>query len=154
MKITRLAALGAALLVTAGLALALRGSARMPLRSPARPATPVIEPSDGESTIQRALRLAAIDSTKKSAWVDSVAGVDLARLSTPKREVFLRFANAERCTCGCGFTLAACRQFDTSCEVSLPRVTALYDSVEAGRLVRTAGLRPRPPGTALPAASR
>src|SRR5204862_1231892 len=54
-------------------------------------------------------------------WTDDARGVDLSVLTPAKREIFLRFANAERCTCGCGYTLAACRAYDLTCPVSLPR---------------------------------
>ena len=103
-----------------------------------------VEPTDGESAVQRALRLASVDSTKKTTWVDEVPGSDLKILTAGRREVFLRFVNSERCTCGCGFTLGACRQYDSSCEVSLPRVKRLYDSVATGQLTDATGLRTRP----------
>ena len=61
-----------------------------------------------------------------------------------RRGIFVRFANAERCTCGCGYTLAACRAFDSSCDVSAPRVQSLLDSVRAGRIRSAAGIRKRP----------
>jgi len=114
------------------------------IRGPARPADP---PAVGqpESDVDRALRLAAIDSTKKNEWVDELPGTDLSGLSPARAEVFLRFANARRCTCGCGFTLAACRRFDPSCEVSGPLVAALLDSVSKGFLADARGVRERPP---------
>ncbi len=117
------------------------------------PRTPVakapaafVEPADGESTVQRALRLAAIDSTKKNAWVNEVPGADMKSFSPQQRQVFIAYVNAERCTCGCGFTLGACRQYDSSCEVSLPRVRRLYDSVAAGQLTEARGVRLGPGG--------
>ena len=71
-------------------------------------------------------------------------GFDLVALSASQREIFVRFANAERCTCGCGYTLAACRAFDSSCDVSAPRVQTLFDSVKAGRIRSAARIRERP----------
>jgi len=136
-------ALGAAALLVAGLAAAIR-HARSP-RAPSRAAPAVGEPSD--STIEQALRQipAAVDSAAlKSRWVDEVRGVDVSALSPKRREIFLRFANAERCTCGCGYTLGACRAYDLTCPVSLPRVETLLDSVRAGRIPSAAGLRERP----------
>jgi hypothetical protein len=82
----------------------------------------------------------------KTGWRDRVRGIDMAAFTPAQRELFLRFANAEPCTCGCGFTLAACRDNDLTCEVSLPRVEALRDSVLAGRIRSAAGLRRRPDG--------
>ena len=87
------------------------------------------------------------DSTEiKTGWRDHVRGIELAAFAPKQRDIFLRMANAEACTCGCGFTLAACRENDLTCPVSLPRVEALRDSVLAG-LIRTA-----PPRRAAPLA--
>lgn len=109
-----------AVLVGAGYALLPRAAG---VRRP--PAT-----ADTAGVVERALALAA-DTTKRHAWVDAVPGIDDAGLSPGARAAFIRLANAERCTCGCGFTLAACRVYDPSCEVSLPLVRALLDSVAA-----------------------
>jgi hypothetical protein len=90
---------------------------------------------------------ALVDSAElKSRWQDEVRGVDVAALDPARREIFLRAANAQRCTCGCGFTLAACRAYDLTCPVSLPRVESLFDSVRAGRIKSAEGLRERPAG--------
>jgi hypothetical protein len=58
--------------------------------------------------------------------------------------VFLRLVNTRFCTCDCGYTLGACRNFDTTCEVSGPIVAALLDSVRAGHAFSVEGLRERP----------
>src|SRR5262249_20046602 len=100
----------------------------------------------GEDVVARALRLAAIDTTKKKAWVDDIPDLDLASLSGGQRETFLRIANGRRCTCGCGFTLAGCRRFDSEGEGSGPRAEALFHSVRAGRVTGAAGVPGRPPG--------
>ena len=142
-RIRRLVVILAALVVVAA-ALLLSQAAH----PPARRRAVVIEGGEpGENDVARALRLAGVDSTKKNEWVEAVPGIDEAGLSPEQRELFVRFANAERCTCGCGFTLAACRRFDSSCEVSLPRVEALLDSVRRGLLADASGLRERPPAT-------
>ena len=136
----RLVVLLAAVVAVAGVALVLRSTLR-PSRAPA----PVVQGGEpGENDVERALRLAGIDSTKKNEWVEDVPGADLSRLPARGRELFVRFANAERCTCGCGFTLAACRRFDSTCEVSGPRVEALIDSIARGRVTDASGLRERP----------
>lgn len=137
----RLVVLLAVVVLVAGVSVVLR--TRSPQES-ARKSSAIAEPDTGESAVQRALRLAGIDSTKKNAWVDEVPGADIRGWTPARREVFLRFVNAERCTCGCGFTLGACRQYDSSCEVSLPRVKRLYDSVAAGLLTDASGVRARP----------
>ena len=134
-------------------------SFHMPLRSP-EPAGEVAggpterverngQPSgqgDGEDVVARALRLAAIDTTKKQQWVDDLPDLDLATLTSGQRETFLRIANGRRCGCGCGFTLAGCRRFDSECETSGPKAEALYDSVRSGRVSSAAGFRGRPAG--------
>jgi len=79
-------------------------------------------------------------------WVDDVKGLEFADLDPRRREVFLRFANARSCTCGCGYTLAGCRAYDPTCEVSLPLAQALLDSVRSGAVSSARGLRERPHG--------
>jgi hypothetical protein len=98
-----------------------------------------------DAVIDRALAIAGADSARMRArWHDDVRGFDLDRLDANKRDVFLRFANAERCTCGCGFSLAGCRASDMTCETSGPRLTALLDSVRSGSLRNANGLGSRP----------
>jgi hypothetical protein len=106
------------------------------------PDTGLAMPNDA---IHRGLEPAADDSAAiKTRWVDEIPGIDLAALDPARREIFIRFANAEQCTCGCSYTLAACRAYDSSCEVSAPRVQTLFDSVTAGRIKSAAGIRKRP----------
>lgn len=109
---------------------------------PPRPAPPEVG-ATGEDT-GSAPGGAVVDSTKKDQWVDELTRVDLAALGPERGELFLRFANTRRCTCGCGFTLAACQVYDPSCEVSGPIVDALLDSVSRGLLADARGLRERP----------
>jgi hypothetical protein len=106
-----------------------------------------------EELIARALRQARVDSATrtlpgsaedKSRWVAEVKGFDVSDLPAGRREMFVRFANAQRCTCGCGYTLAGCRTYDPSCPVSAPRVGKLLDSVRAGRYSSAARARPKP----------
>lgn len=100
-----------------------------------------------DRAVDQALDLAGRDSSLiKNRWHDEVSGLDLAALDPWRHELFIRFANAERCTCGCGYTLAGCRASDMSCEVSGPRLAALLDSVHSGRIRNASGLRARPNG--------
>ncbi len=120
----------AVLLLVAGVGVAAwqwRASMRGPAPLP-QPAAPAGEPR-GERAIEEALSQAAPDS-------DS--------LPAAKREIFLRYANAESCTCGCGYTLAGCRASDMSCDISGGRLAALMDSVRAGAIANARGLRERP----------
>ena len=103
-------------------------------------------PDDDEDVVARALRLAAIDTMKKNAWVDNIPDLELDSLPATSRQVFLRIANGRRCGCGCGFTLAGCRRFDSECETSGPRARALFDSVRAGQITTAAGFPERSSG--------
>jgi hypothetical protein len=76
--------------------------------------------------------------------MDEVRDVDASALSERQREVFVRYANARFCECGCGFTLAACRVYDPTCPVSLPLLERLRDSVAAGGVTRVEDLRAPP----------
>jgi hypothetical protein len=135
-------------------AIVLRGAFEMPLRArDASPAAPGREGAGapaggdvdaGEDVVARALRLAAVDSTKKKEWVDDIPDLELASLSPAAHETFLRIANGRRCRCGCGFTLAGCRRFDSECEVSGPRAQALFDSVRTGLVASAEGFPERP----------
>jgi hypothetical protein len=115
-------------------------------RHPHPASSPALTPPVAD-VIGEALEAARVDSAAiKRRWIDDVRGIDLTRLDPPRRELFLRYANAERCTCGCGYTLAGCRATDMSCEISGPHLDALLDSVRAGRITSARGLRARPGG--------
>ena len=141
----RILGLVAALAAVALGAVLLHRSFGLPMRvRPAGGSVAATAEDAGEDVIARALRLAAVDTTKKRAWVDDIPDLDLAALTSAKRETFIRVANGRACTCGCGFTLAGCRRFDSECEFSGPRASALYDSVQTGKLTRADGYRERP----------
>jgi len=89
-------------------------------------------------------RKALASDKEKSKWVAVVPQLDVSGLSQKQLEIFLSAANTQRCTCGCGYTLAGCRVYDSSCEKSGPRVAALLDSVRAGQIHSAAGLRTAP----------
>ena len=138
--------LGLVLLIV--LAVAVGFAVRAALYPTPRKAPVVIEEDAGEeSRSARAERLAAVDSSEKTTWVDEIPQFDVSMLTPQQNRLFIRFANAQSCTCGCGFTLAACRRYDSECDVSLPRVERLRDSVAAGLLTRVDGLR-EPPAAA------
>ncbi len=123
---------------------AMHSSFDMPVRQSAPEAVAPAPDEGGEDVVARALRLARIETDEKTRWVDELPDLDLAALTPASREVFLRLANGRSCSCGCGFTLAACRRFDDQCEVSGPRARALYDSVRTGRIRTAEGFRERP----------
>jgi hypothetical protein len=103
-------------------------------RSAGAPLDAEDDPLVTDTVVEQALG-ATSDSVLKTLWKDEVQGVDVTHLSEVQRTLFVKLANAQRCTCGCGYTLAGCRTYDPTCEVSLPRVEALLDSVRRG-LVR------------------
>jgi thiol-disulfide isomerase/thioredoxin len=45
-------------------------------------------------------------------------GVDLTKLTPEQKKIALHRFNADACTCGCKFTLAQCRIWDSACAVS------------------------------------
>ena len=120
-------------------------------RPPARPAAPVSGaatlPDPGADVVARAMEgvAAPVDSAEiKSRWHDEVRGVEIADLDPAQRELFVRYANAGRCTCGCGYTLAGCKASDMSCEESGARLETMLDSIRTGKLRSAKGIRERP----------
>jgi len=120
-------------------------------RAPRPTETADVNPSD--EVIAQALRQARGDTAAaadsgaaddKSRWMPEVKGFDVSDLTVERREMFVRFANAQRCTCGCGYTLAGCRTYDPTCPVSGPRVEKLLDSLRAGRYSSPGRARPAP----------
>lgn len=140
--LTRLIGLLLLAIVVAAVGFAVHGALQP--HAPKRPPMVAEPPGGEESDLARTQRLAAVDSSEKTTWVDEIPELDVSMLTPARRELFIRFANAQSCTCGCGFTLAACRRYDSLCDVSLPRVERLRDSVAAGLLTRAHGLRQRP----------
>ena len=120
-----------------------------------RPPSPGLAPPPGEPSegvIGQALRSAPpepsaspVDSTEiKQRWQDQAAGIDVSGLDSTRLELFLRHANAQRCTCGCGYTLAGCRASDMTCDVSGARLEALLDSIRTRHIRSARGIRARP----------
>lgn len=132
----------AAVALLAGLGLAVRQWRAQPLST--RASAPADTSGD---VVEQALgQIPAPDDSAaiKARWLDEVPGADVANLTQEGREIFVRAANSQHCTCGCGFTLAGCRASDMTCDVSRGRVEALLDSVRSGRLRSAQGLRERP----------
>lgn len=109
------------------------------------PLPPIAAPDDtSEDVIDQALGQVPVDSTElRNRWLDEVRFADVSGLTAAQADLFVRAANTRRCSCGCGFTLATCRAYDTTCPVSGGYAEALIDSVRNG-LVRDRGLRERP----------
>jgi thiol-disulfide isomerase/thioredoxin len=66
-----------------------------------------------------------------AAQANKIPGVDLSTLSSERRAAALQALNSERCTCGCGLTLAQCRVDDPDCTVSLPLAQELVKKMAA-----------------------
>jgi hypothetical protein len=153
MRATRWIAGLAVLLLVGGLAAAVRSRRQAETATVPAPAAPAAEasPEDEAPATEAAIpdddvhRKALEGHSDKSKWVEEVPGLDVSDLRPQQRDVFLSAANSQRCTCGCGYTLAGCRVYDSSCEKSGPRVAALLDSVRAGQVRDATGLRSRPP---------
>jgi hypothetical protein len=130
--------------LVAGVSMAVRQWSTRP--APPHPATLATDPREAmpHDSVHAAFRHGGVDDDEKNRWRDELPGADVAALTPERREIFLRLANTRRCTCGCGYTLAACRAYDTSCEKSLPKATALLDSVSQGWISDAIGARTRP----------
>jgi thiol-disulfide isomerase/thioredoxin len=61
-------------------------------------------------------------------------GVNTRGLNPEQLAAALRKFNAEKCTCGCGFTLAQCRIYDPDCAISKDRCAAIVKEVLAGNM--------------------
>lgn len=58
-------------------------------------------------------------------------GVDLSKLTDEQKKIALRRFNAESCTCGCKFTLAQCRIWDSACAVSKAATEKIITKISA-----------------------
>jgi len=58
-------------------------------------------------------------------------GVDLSKLTSEQKKVVLHRFNADTCTCGCKFTLAQCRIWDSACAVSKAATEKIVTEVVA-----------------------
>jgi len=140
-----------ALVVYALVTVALQWRKPAPRPAPAPVNVAALDTATSDRVVNEALGQIPVDSAAiKNGWRDEVGGVDLATFTPQQREIMVRAANSERCTCGCGFTLAACRAYDLTCPVSLPRVEALADSVKRGLIASARGLRTKPEGLVQP----
>ena len=68
-----------------------------------------------------------------AAFATSIPGVDLSHHSPAGKQQALTRMNTERCTCGCGLTVAQCRINDPSCDVSLPQAKKIAEEATTAR---------------------
>ncbi len=62
-------------------------------------------------------------------------GVDLSKLTPDQKKTVLHRFNADTCTCGCKFTLAQCRIWDSACAVSKTATEKIIAEVSAAPAV-------------------
>jgi SEC-C motif len=58
-----------------------------------------------------------------------IAVVNFSGLNASQKKVALRAANAARCTCGCGMTLAQCVSTDSSCPIRTDNIARIKEMV-------------------------
>src|SRR5271169_2375977 len=77
-------------------------------------------------------------------------GVDLSKLTPEQKKVVLHRFNADTCTCGCKFTLAQCRIWDSACAVSKAATEKIIAEVSAAPAVPNDSTQPAPAAPASP----
>jgi len=117
-----------AIVILAGSASAVHAQAApaaKPAASPAAvPAAPAAAPA--------APSAAAAPSAGPSDY-NEVPGIDMVKLNETQKKLALKIMNEERCKCGCGFTIAACRHKDQKCPVSPVVGNQLVADILAGK---------------------
>jgi len=74
-------------------------------------------------------------------------GVDLSRLTPEQKKIVLHRFNADTCACGCKFTLAQCRIWDSACAVSKAATEKIITGVSAEPKTPIGPAPPTPPAT-------
>jgi hypothetical protein len=62
---------------------------------------------------------------KHANRASELPGVDMTRLTLAQKTVALHRMNEDTCTCGCQYTLAQCRIYDSACRVSKERTAKI-----------------------------
>jgi thiol-disulfide isomerase/thioredoxin len=74
-------------------------------------------------------------------------GVDLSKLTPEQKKIVLHRFNADACTCGCKFTLAQCRIWDSACAVSKTATEKIIAEVSSEPKSPLGPGAPTPPAT-------
>jgi thiol-disulfide isomerase/thioredoxin len=85
---------------------------------------------------------------KHANRASELPGVDMTNLTPAQKTVALHRMNAETCTCGCQYTLAQCRIYDSACRVSRERsakIVAECANGPSGSNHNAAPAQPAPP---------
>ena len=64
---------------------------------------------------------------------DDIAVVDFSDLTSKQKRTALEAANAARCNCGCGMTLAQCVATDSTCPIREGNITRVKTMVQHAR---------------------
>ena len=80
-------------------------------------------------------------------------GVDLSKLTPEQKKIALHRFNADTCTCGCKFTLAQCRIWDSACAVSKAATEKIIAKVSAAPAAPGDSAQPAPAGQPSPKTS-
>ncbi|MGH9728018.1 MAG: TlpA disulfide reductase family protein [Candidatus Acidiferrales bacterium] len=70
---------------------------------------------------------------KNAAHASELPGVSFAGLTPAQKKIALHRLNAQKCTCGCGLTLAECRVNDTTCPISKGIANKIVREVASGK---------------------
>jgi thiol-disulfide isomerase/thioredoxin len=81
-------------------------------------------------------------------------GVDLSKLTPEQKKIALHRFNADACTCGCKFTLAQCRIWDSACAVSKAATEKIVAEVSADPKSPVSPAAPNTPATPLAPAEK
>jgi hypothetical protein len=74
--------------------------------------------------------LYGLSSTSGIAYGErQLTAIDFTSLNSNQKRAALLEANADRCTCGCGMTLAQCVATDMTCPVREGNITRIRDMV-------------------------
>ena len=68
-----------------------------------------------------------------AARATELPGVDFSKLTAKQKRAALRQLNEQKCTCGCGLTLAQCRINDTGCPVSVKLAQQVVEKIARGQ---------------------
>jgi cytochrome c-type biogenesis protein CcmH/NrfF len=68
-----------------------------------------------------------------AARATELPGIDFSKLTAEQERAALRQLNEQKCTCGCGLTLAQCRINDTGCPVSVKLAQQVVEKIARGQ---------------------
>jgi thiol-disulfide isomerase/thioredoxin len=77
-------------------------------------------------------------------------GVDLSKLTLRQRKIALHKFNADNCTCGCQYTLAQCRIWDSACAVSKAATKKIIADISGSPKAPVNSVAPAPKAGAAP----